>query len=148
MYDILLDVYNEVCERKDIELDVFLKYLNLYLNKNKNYCIDFVYFNLVEPLIKRFRYDNSLAKLRSFGASEMDLSIVTYEEADRTRDLSSGYCCRDCDGCLSEYKHSRYESYYGYGRDLEEKLSKLFKHQLLGLKTESASRNKSERLKV
>ena len=39
----------------EMELAEFLKYLNLYLNKNRNYCIDFLQSEIVEPIIDNFK---------------------------------------------------------------------------------------------
>ncbi len=147
MLTILLEVYNDHSMPKhDISLDVFLKYLNLYLNKNKNFCIDWIYFSIVQPLINGLSYSGYAEKLRSFGLQEIDEAILSYEEADRRYDLSFGYCCSDCSGCHSEYKRNNYEYYHA--RNQEDNAKKLFKAYLLSQKTESSKRNPFERLKA
>jgi hypothetical protein len=48
-------------------------------------------------------------------------NYMTYDEFKDTWEATSGYCCSDCDGCLSQYKQSRYELYLGY--DFKSKIS-------------------------
>ncbi len=147
MLTILLEVYNDhTMPKHSIPLDVFLKYLNLYLGKNKNFCIDWVYFSLVKPLIDGLGSHGYAEKLRSFGLQGIDEAILSYEEADRRYDLSSGYCCSDCDGCRSQYKRSRYEHYYAHNE--KKTAEKLFKAYLLSEKTESSKRNPLEKLRA
>jgi hypothetical protein len=144
MYEILCDTYNELCVRKDMELNVFLEYLNKYLNANKNFCINFVYTNIIEPLINSVYQitDEQINCFKSFQLpSDLD-TIMSYEEAERKHYLDSGYCCRDCDGCLSVYKHNRYAELVG--RDLKEGYRKIFKSYLLSQKTPSAYKNPNE----
>ena len=140
MYLILLDVYNELCKREDISLDDLLKYLNLYLNRNKNFCIDWIYFDIIEPLIQV----NDSRSLETFGVEGLDIGL-SFEEADRLYGLGEGYCCEDCDGCYKEYKKSRYRQYYK--KDNKEKTEKLFKEYLFNQKTPSALKNPFEKLR-
>ena len=146
MLTILLEVYNDSAFPKhNISLEVFLKYLNLYLGKNKNFCIDWIYFSIVKPLIDGLEY-HGYKQLRSFGLQGIDEAILSYEEADRRYDLSSGYCCDDCSGCYSQYKKNQYEYYYA--RNQKENAEKLFKAYLLSQKTESSKRNPLEKLRA
>lgn len=106
MLQILCEVYYDTCPVTELTLDEFLKYLNLYLNANKNYCINWVYSKLVEPLI----YCKS-DRLKSFG---IDIEIPTYEdferkESNRGYSLGFGFCCEDCDGDYGQYKYNQYE---------------------------------------
>jgi hypothetical protein len=105
---IMKDVLESFMGISDIPFDEVVKYVNLYLNNPKNYCIDWTYSHLIEPVITHYN--------KKKWASYIGLSTeyLTYEEADLKYDLSSGYCCEDCDGCLSRYKWSKYE-------DLEER---------------------------
>ena len=89
----------------EMELDEFLKYLNLYLNKNRNYCIDFLQSEIVEPIIDNFKHSagRHYGILESFGISS-DVRIVRYEDYELT-----GYCCEDCDGNYERAKSNSYQ---------------------------------------
>jgi hypothetical protein len=124
MYEVYLDCYHKLCQKRDLELDVILKYLNLLLNKNKNYCIDAYYTKFIEPLIDNLSRDifgykrYNVEILSNLGANFEN--YMTYDEFQDTWQATSGYCCSDCDGCLSQYKQYQYEQYLGY--DFKQKI--------------------------
>lgn len=109
MLTILIKIHDEVCSPAILSLDDYLKYVNLLKNANKNYCIDYVFKMIIEPLVNNIRSYSSLNQLKSF---DIPFEYMTYEEADRRYGLSDGYCCDDCDGSYSEYKMNKYEYYY------------------------------------
>jgi hypothetical protein len=134
MYNILLDVYWEIDTKKlPIPVSDFLEYINLYLNKKKNYCIDHLYHEFVEPYIDNIESPGNGWLIKTFNIPGLDTAYISYEEADRKYGLGSGYCCEDCDGCYGEYKRSRYRWYYA--KDQEKRLSKLFNDYLDTLRT-------------
>jgi hypothetical protein len=139
----ILDSYNEKCQRVDFSVDKMLTYLNKLFNKNRNFCVDHLFFNYVNPVLWNLAsYSvNELFKSFDFGTS-----YRTYDEVERTGDLSFGYCCSDCDGCLGEYKQRRYESLLGY--DYQSKLINELKTKLNGFKTDSGRKNPKNLLKV
>jgi len=89
MYYILGKTYYDtlVKTRKanDLPLAKFLEYLNLYTNMKKNYNIDLVYFEYVEPLINMEKYDI----LNDFGLFSNEL--ISFKTAQSRYDLSNKY---------------------------------------------------------
>jgi hypothetical protein len=104
MRNIYLDIY-EFMPKKDLSLEQVLPYLNLLLNRNKNYCIDFIYKQYVEPIANSiyFIHNNQIDLIESLKLIEIDLTSF---DAD---DLGDGYCCEDCDGSYAQYKSNKYE---------------------------------------
>lgn len=141
MLSILVETFSEIGSPDFLHEEEWLKYTNLYLNKNKNFCIDWIYFEIIEPIINR-NYDLDI--LKTFDV-DVKGGFISYEEADNQGRLDSGYCCRDCDGCLGEYKRSQYETYYKVS---DTHLRKAFKDYLFSIKTPSALKNPKERLKT
>ena len=137
----ILDSYNEKCSAVDFSVEKMLYYLNRLFNKNKNFCIDHLYFNYINPVLWRFsEYDGN----ELFKSFEFSTSYKTYEEMDRGGYLSTGYCCTDCDGCLGQYKRNRYKYLLGY--DYQSKLMKEIKTKLNEYKTKSGKRNPKNKL--
>lgn len=125
MFFIYLDCYHSLCEKRNLELDVVLKYLNLLLNKNRNYCIDVFYTKFIEPIL-----DNMCKSFLGYTTYNVEIlsllgtkfkDYMTYDEFKDTWQATSGYCCSDCDGCLSQYKQMQYRQYLGY--DFKSKIS-------------------------
>lgn len=137
----IMDSYNELCIKQDLNLETMLTYLNRLLNKPRNYCIDHLYFSYVRPIITRLE---STYGIELFNSLNVKTTFKTYEEMDNNGNLSSGYCCKDCDGCLGEYKRNRYNSYLGY--NYIEKLEKEIKSYLNNNKTISAFKNFNNKL--
>jgi hypothetical protein len=134
--NIYIECYNEFCLKRDLDIETCLKYFNLLLNKNKNYCIDFLYFNFCEPLINNIihydRFNDSVINILTETLSIRE-NKMSFESFKDTSMATSGYCCSDCDGCLSEYKFLQYRSYLGF--DFKEKIEKDIKEELNKLKT-------------
>lgn len=134
MFTILCEVYNEVCVRKDLDIETVLKYLNKFLNGNRNYCINYIYIEFILPLFSNLSDPKNVKLLKTFEVKTFNVNYISYEEADERGDLSFGYCCEDCDGCLGEYKRSRYE--YNYNRPSNIKqMKQYFIDELNSLKT-------------
>lgn len=110
MLDILINVVSELYPQ-DIPMEKMIYYVNRYLNKPRNYCIDHIIGNFILPIIKQYQnaihyggYDHTLSKLRLFN---LDLPCVqSYDIYE-----PSGYCCSDCDGDYEDYKSWRYKYY-------------------------------------
>lgn len=134
MFSILCEVYNEVCIRKDLDIEVVLKYLNKFLNANRNYCINYIYIEFILPLFNNLSDPKNVKLLKTFELKKFNVNYVSYEEADKRGDLSFGYCCADCDGCLGEYKRSRYEYNYSRPSNIKE-MKQYFVDELNSLKT-------------
>ena len=78
-----------------LDFEDVLKYLNLYLNKNRNFCIDHLYHEYIQPAIKEsgytFRYINGMFKY--------DFSYLE----SRNSYHSDNYCCEDCCGDYDDW---------------------------------------------
>ena len=135
MKQIYLDVYEDM-PKKDLTIEQVLPYLNLLLNRNKNYCIDFIYKQYVEPITSSIYClnDEQIDLFNSFKIGE--ISLTPYYEMIG---LGSGYCCEDCDGDYEAYKWARYESLMSaeFTKNLLDKV----KSFLQGKKTASSYRN-------
>ena len=128
MIDVLEDVFKgaKPIQHEQIDFDEMLSYLNLYLNKPKNYCIDYIYSRFVNPLIQSFGgYARQLDTIQSFGINCRVHSIIAFENFS-----PSGYCCDDCDGDYMDYKRSQYERECIDGT--KDKLKKAFTEFLIG----------------
>lgn len=134
MYDILLEVYNDICVRRDLDIEIVLTYLNKFLNANRNYCINYIYIEFIVPLFNNLDYYKNVQLLKTFELKNFNVNYVSYEDADRNGDLSDGYCCSDCDGCYSEYKRSRYNYRYNMPSNIKQ-MKQYFIDELNSLKT-------------
>lgn len=141
LLDILSDGYNGVIAeisgkritKTEMDIEIYLKYMNRYLNKNRNYCIDYVYDNVVKPFINRyesgcsfwhftdhhFHCDNAFIEL--FGVQLNGFNNTKLENFD-----AYGYCCEDCDGDYEDFKRSKFE--YQVLRNNVKAIEKGFKH--------------------
>ncbi len=92
-----------------MDLEEVIKYANLYLNKTRNYCIDFIQDKIVVPFVDayshyNYNYNYMQRKLSTFGIPKGEARIVSYEDYYLT-----GYCCEDCDGDYEAAKSLSYE---------------------------------------
>lgn len=133
--NVLVDEVTEECKTKDLRVEDYLKYLNLGFNKNKNYCVNFIALNVFLVIIEHYNRDFAYKFLGScmYNTKALNLSYLSYEEADRRYDLDAGYCCGDCDGSYRDYKQSRYEHYYK--QDSIKELKETFRNIFRGFKT-------------
>lgn len=99
-------VINEipVASRKlTITFEEMMKYVNFLLNKNWNYCLDYLKHEIVNVAIDEFsnrkEYDSIAAMLKI-------KSIQSYYNF-----TASGYCCEDHDGDYDDYKRHQYNYY-------------------------------------
>ena len=132
-FGIFCEAYEDVCKRTDLSIEEFLPYLQLYTNKNRNYCLNFIFYEYIEPLLNNIKGYYEPRILRSFNLKHLEDTVLTYEEADRKYQLGSGYCCEDCDGDYTQYKKNRY--HYNYEIYNIKKAAKLFIDELNSLKT-------------
>lgn len=74
-FDIMLSVFNNYknsLKYDAIIVEEFLKYINLYLNKKRNYCINFIYCEIVYVLIELFECEEKYHD-RHFGDTSKSL---------------------------------------------------------------------------
>ena len=88
MFTILCEVYNEVCVRKDLDIETVLKYLNKFLNGNRNYCINYIYIEFILPLFNNLSDPKNVKLLKTFELKTFNVNYISYEEADERGDLS------------------------------------------------------------
>lgn len=125
----MIDILLECCPKHlSIDVLVFIKeYVQLYLNVPYNYAVDFVYsiyFNSAEYNLSQEDFTSFLKDCDAV----MFNDVFSYEEVAHRYELSDGYCCSDCDGCLGEYKRGRYESRFGHSKEmLLNRVKKYFK---------------------
>ena len=138
MLYILLDVVSEL-KAEDIPMQRMIYYVNRYLNKPRNYCIDYIIGNFILPIIKQYEnachyggYDYTLSKLRLF-----NLTLPDVESYDSYKPC--GYCCEDCDGDYDDYKNSTYKNYVLYHSVKD--IKQAFKTYFDNLRAESYYRN-------
>jgi hypothetical protein len=135
MKTIYLDIYEDI-EKKDLTIEQVLPYINLLLNKNKNYCIDFIYKQYVEPIssLTYYSYGEVLEIFDSFKIKGIEL--ISFEDAIG---LGDGYCCEDCSGDYEQYKYSNYEDLMS--NDFKKKFLSKSKEFLRNKKTASSYKN-------
>ena len=137
MRNIYLDIY-EFMPKKDLSLEQVLPYLNLLLNRNKNYCIDFIYKQYVEPVTRNIDlFNNNTIEL--FNSFQLNSGLVSLTPYHQVVGLGSGYCCEDHDGDYEDYKRRNYE--YSMGREFKDKLIEKAKSFLQSKKTWGSYKN-------
>lgn len=141
--DIWDDVFQEKLNKTDFltfeEGVDYLKYLTL---KGRNYTIDFIYFQIVKPLIDDLQNSemwlntfNKLDVSHKFNPSNLKDEAITKRYHD--------YCCEDCDGDYSSYVRNNND--YIIEQALSQ-LEKEVKNNLQSLKTSSSYYNPNNKL--
>lgn len=131
-FSIFCEAYEDKCVRKDLTVEEFLPYLNLYLGKPRNYCLNYIFYEYIKPLLDNIGNQDNVRLLRKFNIKDLQDTVLSYEEANHKYDLGLGYCCEDCDGCFTRYKQDAY--HFNYERHDVEKAAKLFIDYLNSLK--------------
>lgn len=130
MFNILLDAYDNGRPKereREMSIEEFISYLQLYHNKNRNYCINLLATSFILPLLKEAI--NSIAAesiLKDWGILKSDQSF-DYETVEDKWDLGFGHCCEDCDGNIETYKKYRWRDkvIYFYQEIAKEVFAKL-----------------------
>lgn len=98
-----------------LNFEEILKYLNKYLNKNRNYCIDHLFHEFIKPIAKRYEY-NSIAVKNMF-----DFDFYSIEQSYKHNYYDyDDYCCEYCCGEYNDWLDSKHER-----RDYEIKIKML-----------------------
>ena len=105
MISILEDTIKNInISKTSMTVDEFIHYVRLLHNKPKNWCIDFIYFNYLAPLIERYGRDEEFHRvLKTLSLEKDDLYKINFITLDNSG-TGSGYCCEDHDGPYNEYK--------------------------------------------
>lgn len=91
--------------KSELTFDETMKYLNFYLNKNRNYCIDHLFYEIIKPSI------NTWGKSKINYMFNYDFSSIEYKH--RHLDDCGEYCCEYCCGSYDSWVESQNE----YNRD-------------------------------
>jgi hypothetical protein len=106
----------------DIDFKDALPILQLHTGKNKNYTIDWFFYEYIQPLIERYEasghyfsvsewaISQSLNAMQSFGINFQKSNMKSYESWKESYG-GDGFCCEDCDGDYGAYCSNRYASY-------------------------------------
>lgn len=129
MQDIFKDIiyYDMSTHISTTSLDIkeLISYVNIYLNKSHNYCVDFIFFNYIKEAINRNRsYNGYYEYVNSY--FNTNFTILRKEDDEFS---SSGYCCEDCDGDYDDYVENRY-IHFTLDR-IKEEIEKHFKKEYI-----------------
>lgn len=144
MIDILEDTFTDLKHKivkKEMPLEEFLKYINLLTNKNKNFCVDYFYFQIVERMLRQYvanfeNYDGTGFRCLHSLNSAYDFESKRLEWV---KFKPTGYCCEDCDGDYETYKRSQFSAEIGC--KLFSSLEKHFQNALGFYKSEDRFKN-------
>lgn len=106
MIDILYHSFENSYKPKNIPIKDFINYVILYTQANKSYSINWIYYNVVEPFLNKYRDDYELQFKFDLFEVKFGHEVVSYEKYE-----PSGYCCEDHDGDYREYKQFMYKHY-------------------------------------
>jgi len=108
MSNIYLELYSyRNLPKNNIPIEKFIEYIMLVLNKKRNYCIDYIFFEFYKPIIdsinsrNKYNLEIKVSILNSFRLkNELIISEPSY----------SGWCCDDCSGDFDIYVENQYEN--------------------------------------
>lgn len=135
-----VDGFKVSMSKIDMPLVDFLSYINLLINKNKNFCVDYFYYQIVEPLVRH--YVDNFMNYYGCGYTYLLSMCSGYDfkgKASEWDRYSFGYCCEDCDGDYEDAKRSSFEANVLYG--LYEELEKHYQNILGEYKTADRFKN-------
>lgn len=115
-YQVWLYAYKSRSVYRQLDFDTLISYVNLLLNKNRNYCIDWIYDNVFSRIIDTANFYEGTIAFRNL---KFNVEFNTFESVEHL--LGSGYCCEDCDGCYTQYKRRQFKSAY-QTQDLDKKV--------------------------
>lgn len=115
----------ETCNNRDLTFEEYFTYMNIGLSRNRNWIVNWLAFSVFKTML----YSNAEHAYRFIQASKLiDIAPISFDEADRMYDLSSGYCCEDHDGDYYQYKIDRYHYHYRLNeKDILKQLFEAFK---------------------
>jgi hypothetical protein len=128
------EIFLEILGYCELDVKKFLEYyVRLYLNKHPVHSYWFVR-SLLLDLFQAYSSESIVGILRRMNFQPAN-EIKTYYESEESDELSWGYCCSDCDGCLSSYREHKYDYLYGskikeLPSQIEEYLTSLYGREL------------------
>lgn len=90
--------------KTELTFEETLKYLNFYLNKNRNYCIDHLFHEFIKPNILRFEYNKTISRMFNYN--------FDYIESRERKNNDWEYCCEYCCGPYEYWLTRRFEINY------------------------------------
>jgi len=87
--------------RTYLNFEETLSYLNKYLNKNRNFCVDHLFHEFIKPSVSNLSEDNNHNLSNMFNYSFTD--IINRNSVSR---YDYDYCCDYCCGTYSEWQES------------------------------------------
>jgi len=146
----IVNIYYEIFSEnrktlQAIEFEDLIKYIQLYINKPRNYCIDWFNSTIINELFSFDSYNYYWPKnmqIDSLGIENIP-KLYTFEQCfdDSRYELGSFYCCEDCDGDYREYCESRYK--YGYFADTKDYILQKIKDYLESKKKKYLYKNEN-----
>jgi hypothetical protein len=108
---ILLDTVIIKYDISYINLKEFIKYINIGFSKKYSWCINYFKENIINKILDYYNKDLAYDILKDF---KFNIRYETFEKYFDNNELSSSYCCEDCDGDFIEYMRHRYDEIYNH----------------------------------
>lgn len=96
-----LDGLEETKFKTYLDFEETIKYLNLYLNKPRNYCIDHLFYEYIKPCVNSYSYSTELLNMFNCDFSNLEYSYSIHDNY---------YCCEYCCGDYNDWLES--QEYY------------------------------------
>lgn len=105
----------------DIDFKDFLPILMLHTGKNKNFTIDWFFYEFIQPILEKYEQsghyfsvnecgiEQSLQMMQTFGIYFTKSNMKPFHQWKDNN--VCGYCCEDCDGDYESYASNQYASY-------------------------------------
>ncbi len=100
-------ILENICEYSivfEIDFEILIKHVNNLISKKRNYCIDYIFNNIMKPVLSTYRYTHDINVLTIF---DLKISLKTVDVVN-----TSEYCCEDCSGDFTLYKENQFKYYY------------------------------------
>jgi hypothetical protein len=107
LYDVWVKHHNYPGTGYEMGMEELIKYTNRFLNKPRNYCIDWIRSHVLEILVNRIETWN-IHRLTDYFESFGISTRGVYVSEHSFEPPSYSYCCEDCSGPWEDYKASRY----------------------------------------
>lgn len=95
----------------EIEMEELIKYVNRFLNKPRNYCIDWIRSHYIDKIVNgmsEWNIHRLSDYIESYG---FDLRGIYYDEWNYEPSTPTGWCCEDCDGPWENFKASAFRNH-------------------------------------
>lgn len=107
MYDAWVKHPNYPGTGYEMEMEELIKYTNRFLNKPRNYCIDWIRSHFLEILVNRIETWN-IHRINDYFESFGISTGGVYVNEHNFEPSSYSWCCEDCSGPWENYKAEQY----------------------------------------